>query len=74
MPAYVSLLVKLSIVAKKFWLREVLAKRVAKLDMVEKARWTARVLGLEVRDEVWVPGSMETPLATKKLRARAAAE
>mgnify|MGYP003313483797 FL=1 len=38
--------------------------------MVEKARSTARVLGLEVRDEVWVPGSMEKPLATKKLLER----
>ena len=38
--------------------------------MVEKARSTARVLGLEVRDEVWVPGSMEKPLVTKRLLER----
>ena len=38
--------------------------------MVEKARSTARGLGLKVRDEVWVPGSMEKPLATKRLLER----
>ena len=38
--------------------------------MVEKARSTARGLGLEVLDEVWVPGSMEKPLATKRLLDR----
>lgn len=38
--------------------------------MVEKARSTARGLELEVRDEVWVPGSMEKPLATKRLLER----
>lgn len=38
--------------------------------MVEKARSTARGLGLGVRDEVWVPGSMEKPLATKRLLER----
>ena len=38
--------------------------------MVEKARSTARELGLQIRDEVWVPGSMEKPLATKRLLER----
>ena len=38
--------------------------------MVEKAWSTARGLGLEVLDEVWVPGSMEKPLATKRLLER----
>ena len=38
--------------------------------MVKKARSTARGLGLQVRDEVWVPGSMEKPLATKRLLER----
>ncbi len=34
--------------------------------MVKKARSTARVLGLQI----WVPGSMEKPLATKRLLER----
>ena len=38
--------------------------------MVKKARSTARGLGLQVREEVWVPGSMEKPLATKRLLER----
>ena len=35
--------------------------------MVKTAWSTARALGLGVGDEVWVPGSMEKPLATKRL-------
>tara|TARA_Y100001960_G_scaffold247560_1_gene262883 strand:+ start:1003 stop:1413 length:411 start_codon:yes stop_codon:yes gene_type:complete len=38
--------------------------------MVSEALSVASVLGLEVRDEVWVPGSMEKPLATKRLLER----
>ena len=38
--------------------------------MVKKARSPARGLGLQVREEVWVPGSMEKPLATKRLLER----
>ena len=38
--------------------------------MVSEALSVASALGLDVRDEVWVPGSMEKPLATKRLLER----
>lgn len=38
--------------------------------MLAEARKTAAELGLEIIDEVWVPGSVEKPLATKKLLLR----
>ena len=38
--------------------------------MVSEALLVAGALGLEVRDEVWVPGSMEKPLAAKRLLER----
>jgi len=38
--------------------------------MVSEALSVAKTLGLDVREEVWVPGSMEKPLAAKRLLAR----
>ena len=38
--------------------------------MVSEALSVASALGLDVRDEVWVPGSMEKPLAAKRLLER----
>ena len=38
--------------------------------MVSEALSVAKALGLDVREEVWVPGSMEKPLAAKRLLAR----
>ncbi len=35
--------------------------------MLEEARKAARENGLEIAKEVWVPGSMEKPLAVKRL-------
>lgn len=39
-------------------------------EMLEEARETAKGLGLNVITEVWVPGSVEKPLAIKKLLMR----
>ena len=38
--------------------------------MVNEALATAAQIGLEVHEQVWVPGSMEKPLAVKRLLAR----
>lgn len=38
--------------------------------MLEAAREQARVDGLEIVEEVWVPGSIEKPLALKRLLMR----
>ena len=38
--------------------------------MEEAATFTAKNLGLEVKEKVWVPGSMEKPLAVKRLISR----
>ncbi len=35
--------------------------------MKEEARRSAKECGLEVADEVWIPGMMEAPLAAKRL-------
>jgi 6,7-dimethyl-8-ribityllumazine synthase len=38
--------------------------------MLEEARKAASELGLKIVDEVWVPGSVEKPLALKRLLMR----
>lgn len=38
--------------------------------MLEAARATAKELDLEIVEEVWVPGSIEKPLALKRLLQR----
>jgi len=38
--------------------------------MLEEARQTAAELELQIAEEVWVPGSMEKPLALKRLLVR----
>ena len=38
--------------------------------MVSESLSVAKAVGLDVREEVWVPGSMEKPLAAKRLLAR----
>ena len=38
--------------------------------MLEAAREEAQKLGLEIAEEVWVPGSIEKPLALKRLLQR----
>ena len=35
--------------------------------MLEEARKTAEEADLEIKEEVWVPGSMEKPLAVKRI-------
>ncbi|MDP2631649.1 MAG: 6,7-dimethyl-8-ribityllumazine synthase [Candidatus Uhrbacteria bacterium] len=40
------------------------------LEMLEEARAIANELGLNIVEEVWVPGSVEKPLALKKLLLR----
>jgi 6,7-dimethyl-8-ribityllumazine synthase len=40
------------------------------MQMLESARETAKELGLEIVEEVWVPGSIEKPLALKRLLMR----
>ncbi len=39
-------------------------------EMLEEAINTAQELGLNITEEVWVPGSYEKPLALKRLLAR----
>ncbi|MBP2290268.1 6,7-dimethyl-8-ribityllumazine synthase [Azospirillum rugosum] len=39
-------------------------------DMLAEARDVAARLGLQIAAETWVPGSMETPLAVKRLLRR----
>lgn len=39
-------------------------------EMLIEARIAAREIGLNVAEEIWVPGSYEKPLALKKLLAR----
>ncbi|MFH1632062.1 MAG: 6,7-dimethyl-8-ribityllumazine synthase [bacterium] len=40
------------------------------LEMVEEARATAKEVGVNIVDEVWVPGSVEKPLALKRALSR----
>jgi 6,7-dimethyl-8-ribityllumazine synthase len=40
------------------------------MQMLESARETAKELELEIVEEVWVPGSIEKPLALKRLLMR----
>jgi 6,7-dimethyl-8-ribityllumazine synthase len=35
--------------------------------LLEEARRVAKAKGLEIADEIWVPGSLEKPLALKRL-------
>ncbi|MBU1126156.1 6,7-dimethyl-8-ribityllumazine synthase, partial [Patescibacteria group bacterium] len=39
-------------------------------EMLEEARVVAKEVGLNIVEEVWVPGSVETPLALKRLLLR----
>ena len=39
-------------------------------EMLEEARNTAQELGLNIAEEVWIPGAYEKPLALKRLLAR----
>ena len=40
------------------------------LEMLEEAKAVANELGLTIVEEVWVPGSVEKPLALKRLLSR----
>ncbi len=54
---------RIAIVLGSFHLKEV-------TQMLEIARATAKELNLEIIEEVWVPGSIEKPLALKRLLMR----